>query len=757
MSTIPSRSIGLLCAWLALGALPLLAQFSQTSYTLDAPDCSSEVSICSGYSEQQFDAYTFMLDGAAYAKTFRGCNQVSTWAYALTDLPDEGFGGPYQLVNWSVDGVPVTGRFDEPQDLVDLLNAADATGGWRLDLASKSIVGGDAAKQYSRLDILQETTGTTASAEVRTRATGGQASFSFAAGTHVLEVSDGGTVLERIDIVVTCDATGSTVRDVSLAIPGSELVCFDLSALSGPVQASSVTITPAAVHSTITLADNDCFRVSAKSVGTDSVTVRYCDAANNCATGRLAIASRLGKAIVPVTVRDSVVVPTQIKTYCLDTTELPGTVISVVDLCETAERTFVDFTYVPASKCVKYRGLNSGGTDSTCIVLCDDLGFCDTTKIIVSTIDPQPLPPQDLVFTIDRGTSGLAKLDIESFGVRPTTLENVCLDQSGRLVVFTLNEEELSAGFDGLEVGTERACVQAKASDGMTQLFNITVNVITRTPSRDTIRIRRGDTQTWCFSEPELIGPALDLYDDCPSAAPKVATATTDEIACLDFTATAVGTQDLCINVCDSTGGCDLTNLVIVVTEDPVPNAPVAVDDQATVPPTGTVTVDVLANDRSETEITSIIVVRAPGGGTASFDASRQLIYVRAAGVPCANDSLVYQICNVSGCARATVRLNLSCENGGSNGRGPISVTQLLSPNDDGINDRWIINNIEQYPDNTVKIYNRWGSRVFATKRYDNTWAGDFQDGGPLPDGTYFYVVEIEGGSVISNFLELRR
>ena len=188
-----------------------------------------------------------------------------------------------------------------------------------------------------------------------------------------------------------------------------------------------------------------------------------------------------------------------------------------------------------------------------------------------------------------------------------------------------------------------------------------------------------------------------------------------------------------------------------------MPNAPVAVDDQATVPPTGTVNVDVLTNDRSETAITSIIVVRAPGGGTASFDASRQLVYVRTPGIACANDSLVYQICNAAGCARATVRLKLGCENGGPNERGPISVTQLLSPNDDGINDRWIVKNIEQYPDNSVKIYNRWGSRVFATKRYDNTWAGDFQDGGPLPDGTYFYVVEIEGGAVISNYLELRR
>ena len=164
-----------------------------------------------------------------------------------------------------------------------------------------------------------------------------------------------------------------------------------------------------------------------------------------------------------------------------------------------------------------------------------------------------------------------------------------------------------------------------------------------------------------------------------------------------------------------------------------------------TVPPTGTVTVDVLANDRSETEITSIIVVRAPGGGTASFDASRQLIYVRAAGVPCANDSLVYQICNVSGCARATVRLNLSCENGGSNGRGPISVTQLLSPNVDGVNDRWIITTSSSTPTSMVKIYNRWGSRVYETNATTTPGAGTFQDGGPLPDGTYFYVVLVDG------------
>ena len=92
--------------------------------------------------------------------------------------------------------------------------------------------------------------------------------------------------------MVTCDATGSTVRDVSLAIPVATLVCLDLRPVrtSGSQQRNDHA---SAVDSTITLAATTVSRKRA-SVGTDSVTVRYCDATNNCATGRLAIASRPG-------------------------------------------------------------------------------------------------------------------------------------------------------------------------------------------------------------------------------------------------------------------------------------------------------------------------------------------------------------------------------------------------------------------------------------------------------------------------------
>jgi gliding motility-associated-like protein len=84
---------------------------------------------------------------------------------------------------------------------------------------------------------------------------------------------------------------------------------------------------------------------------------------------------------------------------------------------------------------------------------------------------------------------------------------------------------------------------------------------------------------------------------------------------------------------------------------------------------------------------------------------------------------------------------------------GTILVHNAISPNGDGINEKFIIDNIDDtvcYPDNTVEIYNRWGVLVFETKGYNNT--SNFFDGTSqgrttisqptgLPTGTYFYIL----------------
>ena len=91
-------------------------------------------------------------------------------------------------------------------------------------------------------------------------------------------------------------------------------------------------------------------------------------------------------------------------------------------------------------------------------------------------------------------------------------------------------------------------------------------------------------------------------------------------------------------------------------------------------------------------------------------------------------------------------------------------IAQGISPNGDGINDTWIIAGIERHPINTVTICSRWGDVVYKVQDYDNVnvvWKGEVNIGSTsdskAPDGTYFYMIELEDGSKISGFVVLKR
>lgn len=71
-----------------------------------------------------------------------------------------------------------------------------------------------------------------------------------------------------------------------------------------------------------------------------------------------------------------------------------------------------------------------------------------------------------------------------------------------------------------------------------------------------------------------------------------------------------------------------------------------------------------------------------------------------------------------------------------------IKVNSGFSPNGDGKNDRWIIDYLEQFPNNTVEIFNRWGDRLFFSTGYTVPWDGKF-NGKDLPVGTYYYVIHL--------------
>ncbi|OGX84299.1 hypothetical protein BEN47_02740 [Hymenobacter lapidarius] len=78
--------------------------------------------------------------------------------------------------------------------------------------------------------------------------------------------------------------------------------------------------------------------------------------------------------------------------------------------------------------------------------------------------------------------------------------------------------------------------------------------------------------------------------------------------------------------------------------------------------------------------------------------------------------------------------------------RPPIRIPNAFTPNNDGRDDTWQIEFIEQFPENTVTVFNRWGNQIFSANNYSraNEWRGDI-NGQPAPVGTYYYVVVTKG------------
>ena len=109
-----------------------------------------------------------------------------------------------------------------------------------------------------------------------------------------------------------------------------------------------------------------------------------------------------------------------------------------------------------------------------------------------------------------------------------------------------------------------------------------------------------------------------------------------------------------------------------------------------------------------------------------------------------------------------------------------LHVPTGFSPNSDGINDTWRIARLQIYPNNIVKVFNRWGEKVYEKKGYYNEWDGtnmfnSFSSnnipflstldaspkntvGNKLPEGTYYYIIDLgDGSDIIKGYVYIKR
>ncbi|WP_264564335.1 gliding motility-associated C-terminal domain-containing protein [Flavobacterium sp. N3904] len=73
-----------------------------------------------------------------------------------------------------------------------------------------------------------------------------------------------------------------------------------------------------------------------------------------------------------------------------------------------------------------------------------------------------------------------------------------------------------------------------------------------------------------------------------------------------------------------------------------------------------------------------------------------------------------------------------------------INVSEAFTPNGDGINDTWFINNLINHPNSSVRVINNTGSEVYYSNDYKNNWNGEYKNTGTtVAVGSYFYQIDL--------------
>jgi gliding motility-associated-like protein len=82
-----------------------------------------------------------------------------------------------------------------------------------------------------------------------------------------------------------------------------------------------------------------------------------------------------------------------------------------------------------------------------------------------------------------------------------------------------------------------------------------------------------------------------------------------------------------------------------------------------------------------------------------------------------------------------------------------------FSPNNDGRNDDFEVRGADKYPENTLKVFNRWGNEVYSKENYTgHEWYGQNNNGDPLPEGTYFVIfIDNKSDFRANTFVDIRR
>jgi len=148
----------------------------------------------------------------------------------------------------------------------------------------------------------------------------------------------------------------------------------------------------------------------------------------------------------------------------------------------------------------------------------------------------------------------------------------------------------------------------------------------------------------------------------------------------------------------------------------------------------------ITSNKPSQISKGETVILTASGGTTFSWGNAEGIISGQQTAVltvrPTLTTTYVVTVVNANGCTETssiTIEVNSDFQ--------AVKANNILTPNGDGINDVWVIANIDVYPNNVVTVFDKGGRIIFTQKGYHNTWDGTV-NGSPLAEDTYYYIID---------------
>ncbi|MBK9017477.1 MAG: hypothetical protein IPM82_27420 [Saprospiraceae bacterium] len=444
-------------------------------------DCQS-ANVCLPIPASDFSHYMIFQNGSPYASGVSGCDFDTTITYSYNTLLGLGNMGPYHLDAWTVNGQTHDGMFMNINDLVAMLNQWDPTGFWSHEPATLSIKGGASGSSYSDMGVTVMLNSTQSIIGLNFGLLPQGTEMQFQAGMNsiiAIELATGAK--DTLMVMVEC-----------LVLPP-----------------------PAYFYDTIPA---------------DSLPY----------------------------------------VLCLNNFNFFGTPVSIENFCPGESGEYVDFYLDENNFCVKYQGLKCGGTEQACIVVCDDIGMCDTTYLFI-TVDASlcQANSRKVVDTLLINFDSVYCLDLSNVPGTVVSIENICPDESGESVDFEFDPVTNCITYTGFAPGLDQACFLITDDYGNTDTTILCVYV--RLPETGTIidTIVLGSNEIYCVDTTELAGNIESITNICPDFSGDDVEFTVNNVSlCVVANGIAIGTDSACIVICDDYGVCDTTYVYITVLPD---------------------------------------------------------------------------------------------------------------------------------------------------------------------------------------------